>query len=121
VQGQLRPLWRQVRKGAGGFGTASVEDQHRLRKRIKRLRYALEAAAPVLKRKPTQACLRRLRRALQALGELNDLQVAEALYRQLAVQEPRAWFAVGYLAGQRTGLVEKAARTLKRMRDTPPF
>jgi len=121
VQAQLRPLWRQVRKGAARFEAASVEEQHRLRKRIKRLRYALESAEPVLKRKPTQACLQGLRRALQALGDLNDLQVAEALYRQLAAQDPRAWFAVGYLAGQRAGLNEKAARALKKMRDTPPF
>jgi hypothetical protein len=43
------------------------------------------------------------------------------LYRQLTAQDPRAWFAVGYLAGQRAGLNEKAARALKKMRDTPPF
>lgn len=121
VQAQLEPLWRQVRKGAARFEAASAEEQHRLRKRIKRLRYALESAEPVLKRKPTEACLKSLRRALQALGDLNDLQVAEGLYRELAAQDPRAWFAVGYLAGQRAGLNAKAARALKQMRDTAPF
>ncbi len=121
VQQALQPLWRQVRKGASRFDTASVEEQHRLRKRIKHLRYALEAAAPLLPRKTTSACLKRVRQALGALGDLNDLQVAEALYRQLATQDPQAWFAVGYLAGRRAGLHDQAARALKRLRKAPPF
>ena len=75
-----------------------MEDQHRLRKRIKRLRYALEAVQPLLKRKSGTAFLRALRRALGALSELNDLQVADVLYRERAQTEPQAWFAVGYLA-----------------------
>ncbi len=114
-QAAIQPLWRRVRRAAPNFAQASVEDQHRLRKRIKRLRYALEAVQPMLKRQAGKSFLRALRRALAALGELNDLQVADTLYRQLALQEPQAWFAVGYLAAQRQAGLDTAVATLARL------
>ncbi len=120
VQEQLDPLWRQVRKGAARFAQASPSEQHRLRKRIKRLRYVLEGAQSLFKQRATQSCLRGSRRALQALGDLHDLQVAQALYRDLAAQDPRAWFAVGYLAGREKGLHADAVQALAKLRDSPP-
>ena len=120
VQDQLDPLWRQVRRGAARFAQASTSEQHRLRKRIKRLRYALEGAESLFKRSATQAGLRRMKQALQALGDLNDLQVAQALYRDRVAQDPQAWFAVGYLAGRQQGLHAVAVKALKRLKATPP-
>ena len=111
----VQPLWRQVRRAAPAFASASVDDQHRLRKRLKRLRYALEAVQPLYKEKSGDRFLRALRRALGALGELNDLQVADALYRQRALVEPPAWFAVGYLAARRPAALDKAAASLARL------
>ena len=113
----VQPLWRQVRRAAPAFAQASVEDQHRLRKRIKRLRYALEAVQPLLKRKSGVAFLRALRRALGALGELNDLQVADVLYRERAQTEPQAWFAVGYLAARRQAALDASVAALARLAD----
>ena len=115
AQAAIRPLWRRVRRGTQSFMQDSVEEQHRLRKRIKRLRYALEAVQPLLKRKAGERFLRALRRALAALGDLNDLQVADALYRQRALHEPQAWFAVGYLAAQRKVALATAAAALARL------
>ena len=111
----VQPLWRQVRRAAPAFAQAREEDQHRLRKRIKRLRYALEAVQPLLKRKSGEAFLRALRRALGALGELNDLQVADALYRQRVLAEPQAWFAVGYLAARRQAALDTSVTALARL------
>ena len=113
----VQPLWRRVHRAAPAFAQASVEDQHRLRKRIKRLRYALESVQPLLRRKPGEAFLRALRRALGALGELNDLQVADALYRQRALAEPQAWFAVGYLAARRQAALDASVAALARLTD----
>ena len=115
AQAAIRPLWRRVRRSTQGFTQVSVEEQHRLRKRIKRLRYALEAVQPMLKRKAGKRFLRALRRALVALGDLNDLQVADALYRQRALHEPQAWFAVGYLAARRQAALAKAEAALARL------
>ena len=106
-----------MRRAAPAFAQASVEDQHRLRKRIKRLRYALEAVQPLLKRKSGVAFLRALRRARGALGELNDLQVADVLYRERAQTEPQAWFAVGYLAARRQAALDASVAALARLAD----
>ena len=106
-----------ARAAVPALAQASVEDQHRLRKRIKRLRYALEAVQPLLKRKSGAAFLRALPRALGALGELNDLQVADVLYRDRAQTEPQAWFAVGYLAARRQATLDASVAALARLAD----
>ena len=112
----VRPLWRQVRRGAAAFEQADAEARHRLRKRIKRLRDAMVGAQALLKRKSALELQRRLARALKVLGELNDLQVAESHYREMADHHAQAWFAVGYLAARRTVALEQAASALMRLR-----
>ena len=115
AQAAVQPLWRRVRRAAPAFALASVDDQHRLRKRLKRLRYALEAVQPLYRHKSGEQFLRALRRALGALGQLNDLQVADALYRQRALTEPQAWFAVGYLAARRQAALDASVAALARL------
>ena len=110
----------KVRKQAARFPQASPSQQHRLRKRIKRLRYVLEGAQSLFKRRVTRSCLRGLRQALQALGELHDLQIAQAHYRERAAQDPQAWFAVGYLAGREPELHRAAVQALAKLKSNPP-
>lgn len=117
AQALVQPLWRQIKRELGVFAQASTRDQHRLRKRVKRLRYALEAVQPMLKRKGGEQFLHALRQALQALGDLNDLQVAQDLYRGLAQVQPQAWFAVGYFAARRQAQLEQTARLLARLHE----
>ena len=116
VGAALRPLWRQVRRGAADFGAADAQTRHRLRKRIKRLRDALACAMPLLKRKPAAALMRRLARSLKSLGELNDLQVAVLRYGALAQRNPQALLAVGFLAARQQPAVDRAAAALARLR-----
>ena len=71
---------------------------------------------PLLKRRTSEALLRALRQSALALGELNDLQVAQALYRSHAQAEPQAWFAGVYLAARLPGALEQAALSLARLR-----
>lgn len=115
----LGPLWRQSLKGAADFARAAPADQHRTRKRLKRLRYALEALAPLFKARPTRRLQKRLRQALEALGELNDLQAAEAACRSAADRQPQAWFAVGWCAARREPAVARAAAALDTLRTAP--
>ena len=117
VPAQLRPLWLQVRRGAAAFSHADADERHRLRKRLKRLRDALLAAQPLLRRKPSAELKLRLGKALQRLGELNDLQVAEQRFREAAANGPTAWFAVGYLAARRQLTLKPAVRALARLRE----
>jgi inorganic triphosphatase YgiF len=115
----LRGPWRTARRDASHFAAATEDEQHRTRKRLKRLRYALEALQPLFDAKATRRLLKAMRGALQALGDLNDLQSAAALCRAHAEAEPRAWFAAGWLAAQRVPAQARAERALSRLADAP--
>ena len=110
----MRPLWRRVRRDAADFATAGVAAQHRARKRAKQLRYALEALQPLLRHKAGERLLRALRRALEPLGELQDLAVADAALRSQVMVESRACLAD--LAARRQRALRQADRALQRLR-----
>lgn len=108
----LRRAWRRVLRDAEGFAGATVEQQHRTRKRLKRFRYGLEFLAPLLPAKSTARMLKAVTVALDALGELNDLHTAEARFREHAALDPRAWFAVGWVHARQDGVRLAAAASL---------
>ncbi len=115
----LRDPWRAARRGAKQFADATTDDQHRARKRLKRLRYVLETLQPLFRPKPTRRLLRALRQALAALGRLNDLQAAAALCRAQAAVDPRAWFAAGWLAAQLAPALKQAVKALAKLAAAP--
>ena len=80
VRQRLSSLHRQVSKAGRRFLSLPTEDQHRTRKRLKRLRY-----------------LKQLTPAQDALGHHNDVVVATDRFRSDAEQDPRSFFAAGYL------------------------
>ncbi|MFN3437129.1 MAG: CHAD domain-containing protein [Acidovorax sp.] len=118
LQKRLRRLHAQVNKAARKFSTLSVDEQHRLRKRLKRLRYLTEFVAPAL---DTQGArfLDSLKPALAALGRLNDERVAGSLYRQIALTDARAWFAVGWLAARQKSTLSSCEKALLKIGDLP--
>lgn len=87
-----------IRRKAPSFLEAHWDERHRVRKRVKRLRYGMEFAQGTLD--PTR--LTPLRNALvsaqKALGQLNDLYVAAEYYRGAGARHPSAMFALGWLA-----------------------
>ena len=115
----LKKAWQRAHADALKFERGPDEIRHRARKRLKRLRYALEFVAPALPRKPVRALLRALGDALGALGHFNDLHVADAHFRQQTEPEPAAWFALGWLAAQRSPALADALRSLKRLDKAP--
>lgn len=114
----LRRLHRKIVKEADGFSDLPAERQHGVRKRIKRLRYLAEFLAPALKGRG-RAFLRRLEPAQDALGRLNDEQVADGLYRKMARRDPQAWFAVGWLAARRERTLAECQQALRRIGHGP--
>jgi triphosphatase len=99
---------RRAARDATGWDTLDDTGRHALRKRIKRLRYAVEFAAPQADDKRVRRYLRPLRALQEQLGLLNDLAVAQALH-QAAVAAggtgPRSWFALGWIAARRDALL----------------
>lgn len=116
----LQPLWKRVKRGARGISAASPEALHTLRKRAKRLRYLMEALAPLLPPKRLRRAIAALKPALNCLGELNDLHTADA--RLAAHSEPTAsaWFVRGLLAERRRQGLPAAQRALATVFEAPP-
>jgi inorganic triphosphatase YgiF len=115
----LRRAWRRALADVQHFERAEPAIQHRTRKRLKRLRYAFEFMLPLFPAKAGRRLQRALADAGEALGHMNDLHVASLAYEALIHSEPRAWFALGWLAAQRERAVADAARRLARLADTP--
>ena len=111
----MRRLRRRLAEDAEDFATQDDEARHRTRKRLKRWRYSLEFLAPLFAAKGVKRCLSRVRTAQDLLGRYNDLAVAEHAFRDLATHDPRAWFAVGWLAASRAALVAPAHEALRDM------
>lgn len=117
---RLQALRAKVHRDARRFESLSVEEQHRVRKRLKRLRFLTEFVAPALEG-GADDFLASLQPALSALGRLNDEQVASELYRSMAAQDPKAWFGVGWLAARRGPSVKATKKALSRMGEGPRF
>jgi len=114
----LKRLHRQVTEPAASFDSLPDEARHRLRKRAKRLRYALEFCAPLFGRKACARYLGPLREVQQRLGELNDLAVADAW---LAAQPPATTIAFlrGWVLARREALVSEGATALRALARAP--
>jgi triphosphatase len=98
---RLKKLRSQALKVGEKFTELSDTDQHRVRKRLKRLRYLSEFAAPFFKAGKVNGFIDALKPAQDALGIYNDELMALQAYRQLAIDDPQAWFGVGWLAARR--------------------
>lgn len=97
--GRLRRLHRQVRRLGQASASLRAEDLHALRIGVKRLRYALEAFAPLFDPHATRRMLKQLARMQSRLGYLNDLAVAGPVLLATAGDDPARINAVSWIAG----------------------
>jgi inorganic triphosphatase YgiF len=118
---RLARLFKQVRRDAAVFATLDDTARHRLRKRVKRLRYLSEFAAGAFHGKPLQAFLKRLAPVQEALGNFNDLCVARTLFEHAAPDDPMAMFALGWLAHERDDTIRRCRRVLALLRKARPY
>lgn len=118
---RLDALHRKVRKGGKTFTARSPEDQHRVRKQLKRLRYLAEFVGPLFGRKATRRYLQRLTPAQDSLGVYNDHQVALVRFRRRATEDPRALFAVGWLSATLPTEAVQSQKDLGRIRKSERF
>lgn len=118
LQKRVRSLQEKIHQDADRFETLSVERQHRVRKRLKRLRYLTGFLEPVLGADASRF-LDSLHPALTALGRLSDEHAASAMYGEMALEDPSAWFGVGWLAGRREFTARACREALAQMAEAP--
>lgn len=118
---RLQRLQRQLAKDAKAYAGLEDEQRHRARRRLKRLRYGIEFTASLFRGKKVQRYLEDLKPAQDALGEYNDLVVAEQAFGRMVGEQPQAWFALGWLAAQRAELLDASHKRLAKWAKTPGY
>ena len=112
----VRRRHRKVRKAAARiFAASPPEDLHDLRKKGRRLRYALEPLGDVYG-KPAEKMVMRFKELQDDLGEHQDAVVAAELLEEIALAgdlPPETIFAMGAEA-------ERQTRNAEQMRETIP-
>ncbi len=109
---RMARLHRQVMRH---FDHLPVDEQHRVRKRLKRLRYLAEFTGPLWAGKAQRRYLRALEPAQDALGLHNDIAVAAGQFRAAARHDGRAWFGAGYLQAHLAVTARAARKALARV------
>ena len=112
---RLAQLYKDVKRDAKRFDRLSPSRQHRVRKRLKRLRYLAEFAAPLFGARRVGRYLNRWHNAQDALGDNNDHRVGLG---SLCGESKRAkrWISVRLLA-----CVERCDRALRKAVNGPVF
>jgi inorganic triphosphatase YgiF len=118
---RLSLLHKQVRRDAKRFASIDDERRHRLRKRIKRLRYLCDFAAGLVGNKARRRFMKPLAVAQDALGHFNDVCVAQAMFKRTAADDGEAMFALGWLAHERDVAIDRCVRALIALREARVF
>ena len=112
---------RRAAADAKRYAELDDEARHRLRKHIKRLRYAVEFTGTLFGGQAVKRYLKPLRELQERLGAINDVVVAMDAFRAARKTDPRAWFALGWLAGQREVLIRAARPALRAFAKSDGF
>ena len=118
---RLAKLMRQVTEHAHRFDELPFAQHHQVRKRLKRLRYLAAFAAPAFDRDDVDAWRAKVSAAQDRLGEYIDLALAAERFAALAVTEPDAGFAVGWLRAKAEASTRAARKSLQRLDEAKSF
>ena len=118
---QLGKLARQVTRDARHFDVLPLAQQHKLRKRLKLLRYLAAFAAPAFDRNEVGAWMDEASHAQDHLGEHIDLALAAERFAALAETDPGAAFAAGWLRAKADASTRAARKSLERLRGAKAF
>ncbi|MBS0379709.1 MAG: CHAD domain-containing protein [Proteobacteria bacterium] len=115
---RIKACYRKLRKAVGSLHAASAPDDfHRVRRRAKRLRYALECGRELYGR-PADDVLKSLRRLQEELGHFQDANMARARLAVLAGDSsplpPQTLFLMGRLAERHAHGTRGARKRLER-------
>ncbi|SCK43926.1 Inorganic triphosphatase YgiF, contains CYTH and CHAD domains [Variovorax sp. HW608] len=118
---RLSKLHRQVVRDGQRYEALEPAAQHRVRKRLKRLRYLGEFVAPMFGSRDAKRYLKKLEPAQDALGQHNDNAVAISAYRDNASHDGQSWFAVGWLSARQPASAVQCREALDEVAKAQPF
>lgn len=98
----LDKVQKDTKKLALNFMSIQDEQRHKLRKRLKRLRYSLEFFKDFCDQKRYKIYLKSLGKVSEALGNYNDICVAIEKSEQHLLVDSNILFAMGWLRAEQT-------------------
>ena len=120
----LRRLQDGLREDAEDIDWHDATRRHRVRVKLKRLRYGCECFAAAYQKQKIRPYLKRLRKLQQILGEMNDITVQRTLLQELArdarLRRPAAALRAELAARERE-LSRVVARAWDALDSTKPF
>lgn len=110
---------RKILKEGLHFAELGTEARHELRKRVKRLRYAMQFADALLAHKQLKPYLKDLSKVQNILGEMNDMTNAQEKFSALRDSQPSAWFACGWITYKLDQLQTDAENAFRKLSSNP--
>jgi triphosphatase len=121
----LNRMWRKMAKRGRHMEQASREQQHALRKAVKKLRYSIEFLSTLYRRKEVEAYLGPCKDLQELLGTINDAAVTLALSEQLRDADEDLLHTIGAITEWATMRGEKACHHVSKpwheLRSADPF
>ena len=121
LSARLTKLHQQVARDGRRFQKLETAQQHRVRKRLKCLRYLAEFVMPFYPARKGRHWIAALKPVQDALGDYNDELIALDVYRELARHDPAAWFGVGWFTARHAANAAQCQRELEKMIDLKRF
>ena len=121
LQKRLSTLQSRVVADGRQFLLLNDGRQHNVRKRLKRLRYLTEFAAPLFHARRVKSFVAGLKPVQDAIGLYNDEVMALETYRELALTDAQALFGVGWLTARRAPNADECLRELQAFAKVRPF
>ncbi|MEP7283235.1 MAG: CHAD domain-containing protein [Rubrivivax sp.] len=121
VAGPLLARWRRrARRDARAWPTLDTAGRHRLRRRLKRVRYLLEFSTLLWSAKALRQDLRALEALQERLGEWHDAVLAQATLAPVVSADPAAAFVAGWLARETVAIERRCAKAAARWAGVKP-
>jgi inorganic triphosphatase YgiF len=118
---KLKKWHRRLLQDGLQFDQLEIEPRHELRKRGKKLRYALQFTESLLPTARLKSYRKQLAAVQDILGEMNDLAVARDRFIGLRDTQPSAWFACGWITSRLDALTQDACAAFKQLSRTETF
>ena len=118
---RLQKLHKHALRDGKKFLALSDVQQHGVRKRLKRLRYLMEFAAPLFGSNKVHQMAAALKPVQDALGLYNDELMALQTWRAWVTDDAHAWFGVGWLTARQQTNAKRCLKEIKIFAKIRPF
>ena len=109
---KLSKLHHHIQTDAEKYLDLSIEQRHKTRKNLKRLRYSIEFVSSLCDESSLKNYIKAIKPAQESLGLYNDMIVAEAFLNTLVKSDPKVLFALGWIAAEKNHLLIQSQQNL---------